>query len=199
MKNSLNKIALILTGIFLVSLTDAKTITVSVLNSGFSPSSFTATIGDTVKWVWVAGAHTTTATSIPLGAVTWDNPINASNTVFEYIITTPGTYNYWCSVHTSMMEGSFTVTPASVQPLANTTNAFALVYPNPITQVLNVHLRNYHYSSDLVIRDVVGNEVDRETFTGMDNSIDLTKWEKGVYFYRLNSGAEAINGKFEVQ
>jgi len=199
MKNLLNKIALISTGILFAPLAQAKLITVSVMNFSFSPASFTATVGDTIKWVWVAGTHTTTATTIPLGAASWDHPIDASNTEFEYVITAPGTYNYWCSIHTTMMEANFTVTPASVQPVESSTNSFAVVYPNPANQVLNVRLRNYHYSSDLVVTDISGKEVARETLTGAENTIDLSKWGKGIYFYRLNSGIETLNGKFEVQ
>ncbi len=195
MKNSLNKIALILTGIFLVSLTQAKTITVSVSDAGFLPASFAASVGDTVKWIWMGGLHTTTATSIPLGAATWDKAMNASNTVFEYVITKPGTYNYWCANHTTMMEASFTVTSSAT----NSTHSFALVSPDPAIQALDIRLANYRYSSDVIITDVTGKEVTRATLTGADNTIDISKWEKGVYFYKLSSGAETIDGKFEVQ
>jgi plastocyanin len=195
MKNLLNKIVLILTGIFLVSLTEAKVITVSVSNSGFLPASFAATVGDTVKWVWLGGNHTTTATSIPLGAATWDKALNASNTMFEYIITKEGTYNYWCANHTTLMEASFTATSSHM----NSTHSFALVSPDTATQVLDIRLANYHYSSDVIITDIMGKEITRATLTGAVNTIDLSKWEKGVYFYKLSSGAETIAGKFEVQ
>jgi plastocyanin len=195
MKNIFKTLSLIFAGSLFASIAEAKTITVSVLNSGFSPSHFTATIGDTVKWVWVAGAHTTTATSIPLGASTWENPMNALNTVFEYVITTTGTYNYWCSIYRTTMEASFTVKASKV----NSTQSFALVSPDPATQVLDIRLANYHYSSNVIITDVMGKEITRATLTGAENTIDLSKWEKGVYFYKLNSGAETINGKFEVQ
>jgi plastocyanin len=50
----------------------AKQIQVNILNYEFSPKSFTASQGDTVHFVWVAGFHTTTSTSVPSGALTWD-------------------------------------------------------------------------------------------------------------------------------
>ncbi len=82
---------------------------VSVSNFQFSPPSTTASVGDTMRWVWVSGFHTTTSTIIPIGAAPWDSPITSSNQVFEYKLTVGGTYNYKCSIHASML-GSITVT-----------------------------------------------------------------------------------------
>ncbi|HXB11016.1 MAG TPA: T9SS type A sorting domain-containing protein, partial [Bacteroidia bacterium] len=130
---------------------------------------------------------------------TWDNPINSSNTTFEYVITTPGTYNYWCSTNGTLMEASFTATPSAIVPNISSTKNFALISPDPAMQVLNIRLANYRYSSDLIITDIMGKEIDRETLTGADNTIDLSKWERGIYFYKLSSGSDAIDGKFEVQ
>ena len=77
----------------------------------FSPNSITdIKIGDTMKFVWLSGNHTTTSTSVPTGASTWNNPLNSGSTSFIYIITKSGTYNYQCNFHYAMgMTGSFTV------------------------------------------------------------------------------------------
>ncbi len=86
---------------------------VNVQNFSFSPSSLPSVyLGDTVRWVWISGSHTTTNTVIPASAPTWDNPINVSNQFFEYIPTLSGTYNYKCTPHEGMgMIGSFIVSP----------------------------------------------------------------------------------------
>lgn len=92
---------------------------VTVANFQFSPSSLpSVSPGDTIRWEWVSGIHTTTSTSVPGGASTWDAPIDATNTVFEYPTTAAGTYNYNCMHHPSM-TGSFTVT--GVLPTLNVT------------------------------------------------------------------------------
>ncbi|MEI7801668.1 MAG: hypothetical protein WCI97_03375, partial [Bacteroidota bacterium] len=65
-------------------------------------------LGDTVKWVWVSGTHTTTSTSIPAGATAWDHNMSSSSTSFIYVPNVSGTYNYHCSIHTTML-GSFVV------------------------------------------------------------------------------------------
>jgi plastocyanin len=90
---------------------NATTQSVNVSNNVFTPSSFTINLGDTVKWVWVAGSHTTTSQTIPGGAATWNHNINSSagNTSFIYVPTVLGTYNYHCSIHSATMLGSFTV------------------------------------------------------------------------------------------
>ena len=84
---------------------------VTVANFQFSPSSLPNVIsGDTIRWVWVSGVHTTTSTSVPSGAMTWDQPIDATDTVYEYPATIAGTYNYHCMHHPTVMIASFTVT-----------------------------------------------------------------------------------------
>ncbi len=97
----------------MVSNTDlfAVTYTVQVGNYNFSPSSLNVNVGDIVEWVWVAGSHTTTASSVPAGAASWDEPINSGNQTYSYTVTTAGNYNYVCTPHASMgMVGSFTAT-----------------------------------------------------------------------------------------
>ncbi len=86
---------------------------INVQNFSFSPSSLPSVfMGDTVRWVWINGSHTTTYTIIPPSAPTWDNPINVSNQFFEYVPSIVGIYNYKCTPHAGMgMVGSFIVSP----------------------------------------------------------------------------------------
>lgn len=92
----------------------AKQIQVNVLNFSFSPKNFTATVGDTIHFVWVGGFHTTTSTKIPTGAASWDEPITSSNPSFLYPVKIAGDYAFQCSFHFSMgMVGSFSVQGAA--------------------------------------------------------------------------------------
>ena len=54
--------------------TNATTIPVAVSNFMFSPSSFTANIGDIIQFTLVSGTHTATSTSVPVGAATFASP-----------------------------------------------------------------------------------------------------------------------------
>ena len=84
---------------------------VTVMDFQFTPSSISnVNLGDTIRWVWVNGTHTTTSTTIPSGAASWDQPIDVNNTSYEYPTTVAGTYNYHCMHHPSQMIASFTVT-----------------------------------------------------------------------------------------
>lgn len=75
----------------------------------FSPTNFTISLGDTVLWMWESGVHTTTSTSIPAGATSWDEIMNSGNTTFMYVPAVVGTYDYKCTPHAPSMVGSFTV------------------------------------------------------------------------------------------
>ena len=82
---------------------------VLVGNFFFNPSTLSVSVGDTVRWVWSSGSHTTTSGVIPGGAANWDELITSSNTSFEYPVTVAGTYNYVCTPHVAMgMVATFT-------------------------------------------------------------------------------------------
>lgn len=92
---------------------------VQVANFQFSPASVTDVIvGDTMRWIWVSGSHTTTddpatqATSLPAGAPTWNSSINSTSTTFDYKVTVAGIYNYLCVPHKANMKASFTASNA---------------------------------------------------------------------------------------
>lgn len=95
--------------------------TVLVGSFYFNPSTIPdVQVGDTIRWQWVEGNHTTTSTSIPAGAATWDAPMNSGNQVFEYKVTVAGVYNYKCTPHASIQTGSFTAVGAPPPSLAVT-------------------------------------------------------------------------------
>jgi plastocyanin len=104
---------------------------VSVANFSFSPVNVNVTVGDTMRWVWASGTHTTTSTpgAIPPGASSWDAPITSTQTSFEYKVTVAGTYAYVCTPHAPTMAGTFTASaPAptlAVAPLNRNVTAAA--------------------------------------------------------------------------
>lgn len=55
------------------------------------------TVGDTVRWVWVDGNHTTT--SVAGSPEAWDANINSNNPQFSRVFTTSGTFHYYCRPH----------------------------------------------------------------------------------------------------
>jgi len=91
--------------------------TITAQDFSFTPSSVSANLGDTIVWTWISGSHTTTSTTIPGGATSWDHPLNSQdgNTSFMYVPSVTGTYNYQCNFHAVLfgMIGSFTVSSCS--------------------------------------------------------------------------------------
>lgn len=83
---------------------------VHVRNFTFAPETFTATVGDTIRFIWDIGSHTTTSTSVPAGAAAWDSPIGGANTQFDYKTTQKGNYSFKCTPHEGLgMVGNFVV------------------------------------------------------------------------------------------
>jgi len=98
--------------IFLNAFTAQATVhEVHVADFHFTPGQFDAIVGDTVKWIWDNGTHTTTGTAvnIPFGADTWDEPIDASHPSFEYVIKVAGSYFYFSKLDGDM-SASFDAT-----------------------------------------------------------------------------------------
>jgi spore coat protein A len=82
------------------------TITVYVYNTEFSinpqggpvvPAVITQ--GDSIRWVWLQGGHTTT--SVTGSTEQWDAPINSANTTFARQFNTVGVFWYYCIPHGS--------------------------------------------------------------------------------------------------
>ena len=100
------KIALSLTIVLvmlMLNVAKATIHTVQVADFSFTPSVLNINSGDTVRWVWVSGTHTTTSTSVPTGATAWDHPMNSGSTQFDEKFTIAGIYDYHCSIHPTIM------------------------------------------------------------------------------------------------
>ncbi len=114
-----NVLALLLLNLF-AGKTYSTVFNVAVANFQFTPANLpNVLIGDTIRWTFVSGTHTTTCdpvnnvpggNSLPSGAASWDAPITAGITTFNYIVTVPGTYKYSCKPHqlSQGMKASFT-------------------------------------------------------------------------------------------
>ncbi|MDB5282891.1 MAG: hypothetical protein JWO06_1966, partial [Bacteroidota bacterium] len=83
--------------------------TIQVADFSFTPPTTNANVGDSIVFTWVSGSHTTTSTSVPSGATSWNSPMNSNNSTFVYVLTTAGTYDFHCAIH-SFMTGTITAT-----------------------------------------------------------------------------------------
>lgn len=151
---------------------------VQVTSNVFTPSSFSANVGDTVRWTFASGTHNTTSQSVPSGAATWASP-NMSSGTFDYIITTAGTYGYVCTLH-SGMAGGFTAS-SSTGITTPSINAVLNAYPNPFKEKITVT----HGSIDAIdVFNMVGEKVATMNVDAAETrtTLELAGLSSGVYF-----------------
>lgn len=85
---------------------------VSVSNFQFSPANLNVIVGDVIRWQWVSGFHNSESLFVPAGAADWLSPnLTGSGQFFEYTVTVPGNYQYYCNIHGLGMSASFTASP----------------------------------------------------------------------------------------
>jgi|GEM_PF-2497185 len=76
------------------------------LGDNYVPANLTVTVGDTIEWQGAFNFHPLASTSVPDGAEEFQN---STGTVFSYVVTVAGDYEYICTVHDVIgMTGSFT-------------------------------------------------------------------------------------------
>ncbi|MDD3876993.1 MAG: plastocyanin/azurin family copper-binding protein [Bacteroidales bacterium] len=151
-------------------------------NFTFSPNTLNVNIGDTVRWVWTAGSHTTTSVSIPSGAQSWDNPLTQSETSFEYVVAESGTYNYQCTPHSSMgMTGSFVAFP-STRISRIVEKPAVKIYPNPAKDYIIIQMAREMEKCEIFVNDIIGNHVRSQLCSlETDTRIILEDLYEGIY------------------
>ena len=182
--------------ICLFSVVQAGTHIVQVSNFLFNPSAVSANVGDTIIWQWVSGDHTTTSTSVPNGAASWDAPMNNASITFQYIITVPGMYNYHCTMHPSTMNGSITVSggTSGVPVLSN--DAAISLYPNPSNGQFEIS--SAAMIQRIEVYDLAGKMIYSNEINAGHADINLDMATTGVYLVRVVSENETTFRKIVI-
>jgi plastocyanin len=82
----------------------ADVIEIDVTNNIFTPSFVIVYLGDTVRWVWWEGLHSTTA----VGGY-WDSGLLGPGDEFEFTFDATGQYDYYCTIHLDCCDMAGTV------------------------------------------------------------------------------------------
>ena len=190
--------------ILLVSNSFATVRTITVASFEFSPANTNAFVGDTIKFQWLNGSHTTTCNGTsgstrPAGAPAWNSTMSSGVPTFMYVITVPGTYHYVCVPHAPDMAGNITAVISGVSEISSVADVFTLAqnYPNPFnpTTKINFSIPKSGYVS-LKVYDILGNQISdlvSQDMTSGTYSIDFNAavngkaLSSGVYFYRLKT------------
>ncbi|PLX09528.1 MAG: hypothetical protein C0596_03070 [Marinilabiliales bacterium] len=147
----------------------------------FDPPSITVNVGDTIKWVWTGGTHTTTSTTVPNGASEWNNPLTSTDMEFKYKVLVAGTYDYHCIPHQSMgMTGSFTA--VSTTEIKEDIISELSIYPNPAKD--EIFVEGLKSNTELQIYNVAGVLIEDYTLNNK-NSINISDFNPGMYLLRV--------------
>jgi len=172
---------------------------VMVSDNVFTPSSFTAIVGDTVQWMFTPGSmeiHTTTSTSVPSGAAPWDHLVNTANPTFEYKITQAGPYNYQCTPHASLgMVASFNAVP--IMGVGNIESKPFSVSPNPATN--SISFKGNIKSLNVTVCDLNGRNVKSFTATNIsEKTFSIQGLTQGMYILNVSADGKLYNEKLVV-
>jgi len=86
---------------------------VSIIDFAFDPAAQTITAGQSITWQNEGQEpHNVVDSS---GA--WESPALSSGQSYTFVFATPGTYTYYCTIHSGML-GTITVAEAQPQPPA---------------------------------------------------------------------------------
>jgi len=72
----------------------AEVVDVHVTSNQFDPEFIVVNIGDTVRWIFDEGVHTTTSVDGE-----WDSGLVPPGTMFEHTFVGTGQYDYNCTIH----------------------------------------------------------------------------------------------------
>lgn len=178
--------------------TFSTTWTVNVQDFIFSPANLpNVVVGDTIKWQWVSGDHTTTSITVPAGASAWDEPIHIGNQTYIYVVTNAGNYHYKCTPHFPGMEGFFEANLIGITPISNEVpNRFSLSqnYPNPFNPVTDIKFDIAAATNvKLTVMNMLGQEVEVLVNQSLNAGTYKADWNasnfpSGIYFYKLEAG-----------
>jgi plastocyanin len=98
---------LLFTFLFFIPKTQAMVWVIQAIDNDFRPNFINLQIGDTIKWQWVNGVHTTSSNGIPFTASPWNALLDSTHTSFTYVVTVAGTYNYVSVLNVPFMTGIF--------------------------------------------------------------------------------------------
>jgi plastocyanin len=197
----MKKLYVLLIALTLFSLTTNATVhVVNVADFSFSPSNLPVVVGDTIRWQWVNGSHTTTSTSVPVGAPTWDSPISSVNPVFDYIVTLTGSYTYKCTPHFPGMTGSFTASAVSVPEFSSAQSFQWNITDNQLTVSLNLSATS---SLNVRLYSLLGSNAKEltslENFHGFFNQTwSLAEMRKGIYFLEVTASGRKVVRKIMI-
>ncbi len=172
-------------------------------NMYYSPQSLEIEVGETVQWYNENGYHDVVITSGP--EILSLPPVSGPNIIGSLTFTTPGTYEYICSIgsHANMgMVGTIVVNEPLEVDYINipSKNNLQNIYPNPFNPLTNI---NYTLIEKSNIKLSIYNSLGSKVITLKEGNVeagnyyvswDASKYPSGVYFLKLD-----VNDSVEIK
>lgn len=198
------------TGLILIMFYSARA-SVHIITCQNSPSHFlplqvNARVGDTIRWVWVEGGHIVgpiKAMDIPKGAPTFNAPIDAGHTSFEYVVTMVGHYMYDCHPATPHGEtASIAVTGSTTAAIQSIEPGYRFIaFPNPSKGRFQIEVDESLLTGDthVEVHDLRGQLVYRSTILKSNSYHSLDTQVTGLYLISLRAGSARLTRKLIVE
>ena len=155
----------------------------------------TINVGDTIVWSWTgASTHNLVKLTGPESGFGDDAERYAAGHTYSHTFTSPGVNTYHCSPHPDSMYGTVTVT-ATAGISENRLLNFSM-YPNPVSDLLNIQLPSASNKAEVVIFDYTGRLVKSKIITLNDGGINVNNLSNGLYLIRVSSNTKVGVQKF---
>ena len=136
-------------------------------------------------------------TSVSGGATTIEEVLANVNTMRIMSAISPTWANPDVFVATMNLDNINAATTLSVNQ-EETQNDFE-ISPNPAKSILNIQLANSLDNANITIYDVLGKKVYSKDISNMNSSIDVSKWNSGVYIVRISTDSQTLTKRFMKQ
>lgn len=153
---------------------------------GISPSeaSLTIEVGDTVIWTWGQNGMPHNVSSVDPNAPEGfgSETMSDIDSTYEFTFTEATTFDYRCSIH-STMAGVIEVQATASVDNPNQSKSLA-VYPNPVQHTLFVS-----EPANLTLTNLTGQIVAKEQNV---TSLDMSTQQAGIYFLTISDKSENV-------
>ena len=206
MKTKLLTIFFLLTVVFSFSQTETISITWNFFSIPDSEedsvvnTDITIEEGDTVDWVFEGFGHN--VKSVPRG--TFGTP--GDDTVFydapytySFTFNDIGIFDFECFPHSSLMYGTITVVAEGTLSIKEVSMVDFSIYPNPSKSKLNISLVQNNNATKVEVFDILGKRIYSQSLSSMNSSINVLRWNTGVYLVKITSDIGTQTKRFVKQ
>ena len=154
----------------------------------------TIEIGDTVTWNWYAGGTHNVFRTGGTSTDAFTSSFMSTGGSFSHTFSSLGTNTYHCQPHPGSMNGTITVVAEGTlsTPQFEVPTKFS-IFPNPSNDVMNINIPTLTDDGlQLEVFDVLGKKVFTQQLNKLSSSINIAKWNSGLYLVRLTSPNQDI-------